>query len=243
MRGKRILILRPAGRAEAMAEWLEERGAIPVVVPALAIVPLDDFSTLDSELRDLASYDWVAITSVAGAESFSSRMGVLGLEMPGDQLSFAAIGPETKRVLETVVSTGVWMPSSYTTANIGDELPDPGRILLLRADVANSDLEKALSERGFETVRVDAYKTVPLRGEPIREAIASGIDAVALTSASIAHAFARAVGDDRPAGLPAIFCIGPPTAEACSAAGLDVAVVAGTHTTAGLIEAMENYFR
>jgi uroporphyrinogen-III synthase len=106
--------------------------------------------------------------------------------------------------------------------------------------VAGPELDLALSARGFDVDRVDAYRTIPAGGSRIAAALASGVDAVAFTSASIVRAFAEACSEE-PDGAgprPLVCCIGPATAQACAAAGLPVDCEATDHTIPGLVDAI-----
>ena len=113
--------------------------------------------------------------------------------------------------------------------------------------MAGPELDDALAARGFEVDRVDAYRTIATGGDEIAAALASGIDAVAFTSASIVRAFAEACSEEqfpqRPAGAygsrpPLVCCIGPATAQACATAGLRVDCEATEHTIPGLVRAI-----
>jgi uroporphyrinogen-III synthase len=73
---------------------------------------------------------------------------------------------------------------------------------------------------------------------------AGAIDAVALTSGSMAEGFAQALraGGLREAGRRLLVaCIGPVTAEAAREAGFTVRVVAPTATSAGLAAAIAEH--
>ncbi|HLH27611.1 MAG TPA: uroporphyrinogen-III synthase, partial [Acidimicrobiales bacterium] len=129
------------------------------------------------------------------------------------------------------------------------ELPGPPTsVRLLRADVAGGELERILAERGFAVERVDVYRTEPADGLAIAAALEAGVDAVALTSASIARAYAAAAPGGRPGrpehrgpghrGPPAVFSIGPATSAACAELGITVAAEASPHTVLGLVVAM-----
>ena len=151
LEGRRVLVLRPEGQAEDLARALAEEGAVPVLVPAIRILPLPDTAALEAALR--RDHDWVVFTSVNGVaainEAVSGRV--------------AAVGPATA------------------------------------------------------------------------EALDEGVDAVALTSASITEAFADAAGHPPDTRGAAIFSIGPATTAACHRAGLEVKAEAGTHTIPGLV--------
>lgn len=227
LEGIRVLVLRPEGQAEDLARALTAEGAVPVVVPAIRILPLPDTEALDAALR--REHDWVVFTSVNGVAAISAP--VTG--------RVAAVGPATA---EALTSTGVavdFIPSAYTTVALGSELPGPpGRVCVVRAEAAGPDLETILAGRGYEVERVNAYRTEPAGRGLILAALDEGVDAVALTSASITEAFAGATGDPPDTRGAAVFSIGPATSAACARAGLTVSAEATTHTIPGLVAAI-----
>ena len=228
--GRRILVLRPAEQAEDLALALVAEGAEPVVVPAIRILPAIDPSAIADALA--REHDWVVFTSVNGVAA-----------LPRDpptamrRSRIASVGPATAQALEGLGFSIDFIPTAYTTVALAAELPGPpGRVCVVRAEAAGPELETILSGRGFTVERVDAYRTEPAGAGPIAQALAVGVDAVALTSASITWAFADAVTGTGPGA--AVFSIGPATTAACRAAGLAVAGEAQTHTIPGLVAAM-----
>jgi uroporphyrinogen-III synthase len=224
LEGRRVLVLRPEGQAEDLALALAEEGAVPVLVPAIRILPLPDTAALDAALR--RDHDWVVFTSVNGVaainETVSGRV--------------AAVGPATAEALASAGVAVDFVPSAYTTVALASELPGPpSRVCVVRAEAAGPDLESILSERGYEVERVNAYRTEPSGHHLIVEALDEGVDAVALTSASITEAFADAAGHPPDTRGAAVFSIGPATTAACRKAGLAVTAEAGTHTIPGLV--------
>jgi uroporphyrinogen III methyltransferase / synthase len=233
----RVLVLRPEHQASELAGQLKAEGASPVLVPAIRILPPADWTQIDSAVERLDSFDWIVFTSVNGADSFLSRMSTSDV-LPG---RVGAIGPGTR---DRLIAGGIdvhWMPSSFTSAALADQLPEPpARVLLVRADIATGELDEALRARGFEVERLDAYRTESANSDQLVAALGQ-VDAVALTSASIARSFAAASAG-YPAGLPAVCSIGPATSAACREAGLDVSVEAAEHTIPGLVRAIVGLF-
>jgi uroporphyrinogen-III synthase len=228
LEGRRILVLRPEGQAEDLVRALAAEGADAVVVPAIRILPLPDTEALDAALR--REHDWVIFTSINGVAAIQETIP------PANDTRVAAVGPATA---EALVSAGVavdFVPSAYTTVALATELPGPpSRVCVVRAEAAGPDLETILADRGYEVERVNAYRTEPSGHHLIVEALDDGIDAVALTSASITEAFADAAGHPPDTRGAAVFSIGPATTAACRRAGLAVRAEAAAHTIPGLV--------
>ena len=139
------------------------------------------------------------------------------------------------------------VPDAYLADALAAQLgAEPGeRILLPQADVAGPALATALSRRGGQTTRVEAYRTVRGRGGVrLLPLLRDGrVDAVTLASASAARHLAgrlRAEGGGlRDLGRVAVVCIGPRTAAAARRHQGPVTAVATTHTLDGLVIALE----
>jgi uroporphyrinogen-III synthase len=238
----RVLVTRPAGQAGELSALLREAGCDPVEVPAIAIRPCQDWTVLDGVLTRLATYDWLLVTSRNAVDVLFARLSILGQRVPRS-LRFAAIGPGTAAALTMRAVATPWVPSAFTSRALAEEIPiTPGqRVLRLRAEVA-AEIGIGLRARGALVDEVVAYRTIeaPPESVPLLQgAFAGGVDAVVLASASAAHGFVALAGaagiGSRLHEVP-IVAIGPVTAEAASAAGLRVEMVAGEHSLAGIMD-------
>ena len=247
--GKRILITRPAEGAQGFAQKLRDLGAEPLLLPAIALAPPEDWSPVDRALGQLDRYDWVIFTSANGVRFALERLRTLGYSLERmRQVKIAAIGPATARALQQHGLTVEFVPSKYVAEAIADGLGDVHgqRILLLRADIARQDLRERLRAKGARVEEVIIYHTRPAALEPERmqQLFQQGIDVVTFTSSSTVRALLSALGERRNLlrGVT-IACIGPITARAAEEAVLSVHVVAREHTTQGLITAIVEFFQ
>jgi uroporphyrinogen-III synthase len=103
------------------------------------------------------------------------------------------------------------------------------RVALTRAPGRNDALAERLVAEGLEVVEAPLIRTEPIPGPPVR---AGDYDWLVLTSATAVEAlFLRLEGDP-----PAVAVIGPGTAEALRARGIEPALVARRSTQEGLVE-------
>jgi len=212
------------------------------VAPTIALRPVRS-AALTAALRDLAggSYDWVVLTSPATIATLADR-----LTGPRDvRAAVAAVGDGTAEAFRRWARRDPDLrPRTFTVAALGRAFPrGEGRVLCPRADIAPDGLEDALTKKGWNAERVDAYRTVFARRLPAEatRALAKGaVDAVTFTSASTVRGFVGALGEVR--GLPKVVCIGPVTAAEARTHGLTVHAVADPHTTDGLVSALERVF-
>ncbi|HVP75526.1 MAG TPA: uroporphyrinogen-III synthase [Gaiellaceae bacterium] len=206
----RVIVTRAEAQADPLAEGLEALGHEVVRCPLLRIEPLGD------EPIDPAPYDWVVVTSPNGAAELARRL-------VGPPRRVAAIGPGTAGELRRHGFGPDLVPRVSTQEGLLAELPRPaGRVLLAAAEGARRLL---VDELGADFLPL--YRTVEL----VPDALPAG-DLAVLASPSAARALA-ATG----ARLPVV-AIGPQTAAAARAAGLDVTAEAETHDVDGLLAAI-----
>jgi uroporphyrinogen III methyltransferase/synthase len=237
--GRTILVTRPADQAAPLVRELERRGARVLVAPTIRLVPARS-AALTTALKELAAggFEWITLTSAATVDVLCERLAT-----PRDvRAKVAVIGEGTAAAFRR------WgrrdpdlQPATFTTGALARAFPrGSGRVLCARADIAPEGLEEALTRKGWDPVRVDAYRTIFARSLPreARDALRAGeVDAVTFTSASTVRGFVQAFGGSK--GTPKVVCIGPVTAAAARDAGLRPAAVARPHTIEGVIAALE----
>ena len=242
---KRILITRPRAQAAEFANALIEAGAQPIFFPVIEIVPLSDFSALDSALLKLDTYDWLILTSVHGVDTFFKRLDTLGIKHVPEGLRVAAIGPKTASCLLQHDVIAHFVPTEYIAEAIppglGEDISGK-RFLLPQSDLARPDLASEIRSAGGLVDEVVAYRTVPSQPDISGiNALRVSVDIITFTSPSAVHNFFTIVRNieldpiNLP-GTPFFACIGPVTKKAAEEMGFCNLVVANEHTTAGLIE-------
>jgi uroporphyrinogen-III synthase len=165
----RILLTRPEGRNEQLAEALRAQGHDVVCEPLIEVEPTGD------EPIELDGYDWLIVTSVTGAKELRRRAR-------GRARRVAAIG----RVTADVLGSADLVPRVSTQEGLLAELPTPaGRVLFAGAEGARRLLVEELAA-DF----VPLYRTRGLKPEQVPEA-----DVVVLASPSAARAFAALGGE------------------------------------------------
>jgi uroporphyrinogen-III synthase len=236
--GRTILVTRPAEQAAPLVHELERRGARVLIAPTIRLVPARS-AALTRALKDLAAgrFDWITLTSRTTVDVLRGRLDPRDL-----RAKVAVIGEGTAAAFRGWAGREPDLqPATFTTSALARAFPrGSGRVLTARADIAPDGLEDALEGKGWEPVRVDAYRTVFARSLPrhAHDALRLGeVDAVTFTSASTVEGFVNALGGAR--GAPKVVCIGPVTAAAARRAGLRPAAVARPHTSEGLVAAIE----
>ena len=249
--GKRVLVTRTRTQASSLSDVLTQRGAQPIELPTIEIQLMDDYTELDATLKDALNYVWMVFSSANAVDVVFDRLSALRLDarvLHG--VKIAAIGPATRRRL---LSRGIitdFMPRSFVAEAAVSELGGLGingtRVLLPQAEIARDVLRQGLAELGASVDAISVYRTVTPENtaERLRDILAEGIDIATFTSSSTVSNLVELLEGNTSALKDAtIACIGPITAERAAELGLKVDIVASEYTIAGLIEAVESYFK
>jgi len=201
-------------------------------------------------LLGLNAYDWLVFTSVNGVTAFFDIFFRRFQDMRDiGGVRIAAVGPATAAKLRELHLQVDLTPDEFTGKKIAAAFEkfqtiENLKMCLLRAEVANPDLPKALEELGAIVDDIAVYKTVAETEDPVGAGatlLESGADWITFTSGStVEHFHARF---DLPKLLKKfpqtkLASIGPETSQAIRALGLEPALEAKEHTTEGLLAAL-----
>lgn len=244
--GKTVLLLRAAGQESGMACRLASLGARVVHVPAIHIRH-NRHPSVEEALEGLRGFHWVVFTSPNAVTHFLQALRRRGKDARafGDA-KVLALGPATREALR---DSGLWadlVPNRHSVEGImeafrGEDLRGV-RFLLVRSDMAPSDLREFLQGKGASVREAHPYGVEVAEGpDPalIRRFRQGEIDVVLLTSPSTARGLHRLVGEDlETIARSAVGCIGPVTAEEAKRLGMQVAFTAEEHSGEGLVESL-----
>ena len=233
-----LLATRPEGERDPLVARLRALGyrvhAVPTVVTeALPFAP-----------PDLAAFDWVVVTSAAGARA------LLDAIEPGADVRWAAVGPRTAAELAGRGVVPAAVPEQSRGVRIAEAIagvePLAGlRVLLARADAAADDLPAALHDAGARVEQLAVYHTV-VGPEPSRAGVAAaladpGLRAALFASGSAVRGLLR-LGGAAARRVPAV-TIGPATTDVATAEGLRVVAEAARPGVDGMVEAVRGWDR
>ena len=243
--GLRVLIPRGGELGERLAAAVEARGGTPTIAPVIRFDEPADARPIAAACERLTAgdFDWLAVTS-------ATTVGVLAhhqVRIP-NATRVAAVGPATRDALVAAGFRVDFIPvSTYSAEAMVAEWPDHGgRVLIPQSAIAEATLADGLTALGLEVTAITAYRTTALdwADDIIHRVNAGGVDAVLLTSASIARAVAAHCTLLPDAPLPGgtiVACIGESTATGARHAGLPVHLVAGESTAEAMVEALSRY--
>lgn len=245
---KRILVTRPRAQAANLCDKLFALGAVPILFPTIVIAPAEDLAAIDHAIASLEQYHWAIFTSVNGVSAFWQRLAIAKKDAHAfSNIKVAAIGPATASALQHHGVHPEFVPEEYVAERILDGIGDvQGQsILLPRADIARKALALELKRRGAHVNELAVYQTLPAAADT--QALAQlrhGVDIVTFTSSSTARGFIKLLNGNVHDLLASslVACIGPITAQTVRELGMNVDIEARDYTTAGLVQAMVDYF-
>ncbi|MEW5765593.1 MAG: uroporphyrinogen-III synthase [Acidobacteriota bacterium] len=243
--GRRVLVTRPAGQGDRLAEAIQSAGGHVLRIPVFEIAPVPPNGAAQEALASLSSYDWCAFTSENAVRHFLDWVDAAGVRWPL-RLRTAAVGPATARALKARGREADLVPDPHTGRALGERLASkvpPGRLLAPGGDQAREDLHEILQRAGWEVTRLVCYenRALALTHSQVY-ALEQGLDAALFASPSAVRALWGQIPESARNVLRAAAClpIGPTTAAALREAGLEPAAVPEAHTTEGVLAALEN---
>ena len=265
--GIRVLVGRARHQAGALSTELRNLGAEVLEIPFIAIRKPRSFRPLDSALRNLATYDWLILTSVNGVEAMCARPGwksgplgppkalsrKSGALAPG--IRIAAIGPATKKAIEQRGLRVDVVPKEYVAEAVVRSLRTKvkgKRVLLVRARIARDVIPRELRRAGAKVDVVEAYETVVPKSSRTRLRVAlknpgKRPHVVTFTSSSTVKNFAALLGlmPNPKSGAKQLdgilmSSIGPVTSATLREYGMSVDIAAREFTIPGLVAAIVN---
>jgi uroporphyrinogen-III synthase len=252
LNGVRILVGRARHQAGALSAELRKRGAEVIEIPFIEIRKPKSFKPLDAALKNLATYDWLILTSVNGVEAMWERMSKLHFKNTlFSDVRIAAIGPATKKAIEERGPKVDIVPKEYVAESVVRSLKRKvkgKRVLLVRAKVARDVIPTELRKAGAHVDVVEAYETVVPQASRarLRAALANPKrrpHMVTFTSSSTVKNFVELLGgtgkeSHKELAEVQMASIGPVTSATLRELGLPVDIAAQQFTIPGLIKAI-----
>lgn len=243
LRGRRILVTRAQPQAEELAELLRDRGAEPISVPVMRLVPLLSPGQFRALAEEIASGCWddVVFTS-------ANAVGLVLPTLPSGPAParIYAIGPGTARAVAALGWSVEPLPETFVAESLAQSLLSAGvsgrRVLLARAAGAREVLPAALERAGAQLKVVEIYEMEPEEDSrpALNRALADPtLDCVVFASGSSVDCFRALSGATPLADSVLVACIGPITAQTARAAAMEPGVIAHDHSLPGLVRALE----
>ncbi|HEX4126878.1 MAG TPA: uroporphyrinogen-III C-methyltransferase [Acidimicrobiales bacterium] len=225
--GRTVVVTRSGERGRGLVDALERAGATTVELPLTRQVePADGGAALHAAAAAVLDNTWVVLTSVNAADRF---MGALRDARALGSVLVAAVGPATADALRRCGVEPDLVPAEHSARGLVEEFPDAAsagsrRVVFPSADLAPETIPEGLGQKGWDVRRVEAYRTVPRAApEPALLEKVAAADALTFAATSTVQAFLalRTAAGNPVQPPPHVVCIGPTTAAAARAAGLE----------------------
>ena len=248
--GKRVVVTRPRGQAEGLAQRIRDAGGEPLGIPAIEIRDLADLAPFHAVADRLASFDLaIFVSRNAVRKALEMLRARRGMEPWPAQLKVAAIGQGSREELEAQGFAEVIAPPAQSDSEALLALPElvavsGRRIVIFRGDGGRKLLGETLAARGASVEVAACYHRVrPEEGDRLRGEWAGGVDAVTVSSAEGLANFLGMLGEGAARQMTgvALFVPHPRVAEAALRLGLGRAIVAGPRD-AEMVAALVAYF-
>jgi uroporphyrinogen-III synthase len=161
--GRRIVVTRPAGQNERLAEMIRAAGGEPIVFPVLEILDLEDTRALVAASDHLDEYDLAVFIS---PNAVDKAMNVIRARREWPQrLRAATIGRASEKALARYGVADVIAPTGRFDSEALLELPALAavrgwRVVIFRGDGGRELLGDTLRARGATVDYVECYRRV-----------------------------------------------------------------------------------
>lgn len=240
LKGREIIVTRPAERNGSLCGKLSALGASVTAYPCIRTVERVNNPELDNAIGKLNDYRWLVFTSPAGPEIFFRYLRKQHKDARAlANLKVAAIGPKTAGELEKLGVFADLVPKTYDSDHLAQAMAwVEGPVLLCRASEGSDAMPRLFAEKGIPFVDIACYDTVcgAPNSETVKELVESGA-IVTFTSASTVRGFVRSLPDTDYSKIIGC-CIGRQTAAEAEQYGIPVRI-AEKATMDSLIECIK----
>jgi uroporphyrinogen III methyltransferase / synthase len=253
LKGKHILITRPAEQARDFIGALKAQGAEPISFPTIQIVPPRGWAKVDKAIENLTTYDVLILTSVNGVKFFFQRLKEKGKNIGSlKKLKMVAIGPTTAAAIERRHLRVDIVPPKFQAESVVEVLEKKGitgkRFLLPRAEKARDVLPQEITKRGGHIDVVTVYRISKGEGniQEVKELFRKRlIDVITFTSSSTVKNFVELLAEKSISKMikgTVVASIGPITEDTAASLGIRTDIMPKDYTIPGLVKAISEYF-
>ena len=240
LKGREIIVTRPAERNGSLCGKLSALGASVTAYPCIRTVERVNNPELDTAIGKLNDYRWLVFTSPAGPGIFFKHLRKQHMDARAlAGLKIAAIGPKTAAEVEKFGVLADLVPETYDSDHLAQAMAGvEGSVLLCRASEGSDALPRLFAEKGISFADIACYDTVyeAPNSDSVKELVESGA-IVTFTSASTVRGFARSLPDADYSNIIGC-CIGRQTAAEAEQYGIPVRI-AEKATMDSLIECIK----
>jgi uroporphyrinogen III methyltransferase / synthase len=248
--GKTVLVTRANAQNSEFTQMLRSRGAQPIELPTLEIVPPSSWQELDAQIAKLSEFDWLILTSTNGVDYFFDRLHHAGKDSRAlAGVKIAVVGYKTAKALEQHGITPDFVPPDFVADALISHFPAPisgQKLLFPRVESGGREvLIQEFTKLGATVVEVPAYQSrcpTEVDAVALTALQAQQVDIITFASSKTVTYFCQLVGNSLPIGWQERVCIasiGPQTSATCRSLLGKVDIEASEYTLPGLLAALE----
>ena len=240
LKGRKIIVTRPAERNGSLCGKLSALGASVTAYPCIRTVERVNNPELDTAIGKLKDYRWLVFTSPAGPGIFFKHLRKQHMDARAlAGLKIAAIGPKTAAEVEKFGVLADLVPETYDSDHLAQAMAGvEGPVLLCRASEGSDAMPRLFAEKGISFADIACYDTVyeAPNSDSVKELVESGA-IVTFTSASTVRGFVKSLPETNYSKVIGC-CIGRQTAAEAEQYGIPVRI-AEKATMDSLIECIK----
>ncbi|MEQ1529664.1 MAG: uroporphyrinogen-III synthase [Methylococcales bacterium] len=188
LNGIRVLVTRPAQQAQNLSSLLEQHGAIPVLLPTLAIEEVHNDQLIADTLQNPNGYQWLIFISV-NAVNFALKAN--GGKIPASKWPcVAAVGQATANALTAAGFSVQAVPEQGFNSATLLAMPQlqqvqGQQVLIVRGVGGREELADTLRARGAQVTYLEVYKRIipSIDSSAVRELLSrNNIQIITVTS-------------------------------------------------------------
>lgn len=251
LKGKTVLITRPADQTEGFVQAIESLGGNAVLFPTIEITSPASWEACNAAIQNIEQYNALVFTSANAVRKFFERVKLVGNTFKEElnRKTIYTIGERTKRAVESEghpmqigpeVATAEALAAMIAKSDIRGR-----RFLFPRGNLGRDVLPKSLRAAGAIVDEVIVYHTIKPAHQEIDRIeqlfLKKEIDIITFFSPSSIRNFLEMISLEELNGVP-VAVIGPVTADAAKSSGLRVDIVAPRSNEESLAQAIAEYF-
>lgn len=194
-----ILVTRSAGQSSEFTQSLINAGANVIQMPTLEIVAPSSWESLDNAIMNLATFNWLILTSSNAVNYFFDRLNTQSQDISElGEVKIAVVGEKTAQTLKKKDLQPDFIPPNFVADCMVEKFPEEfsgKRILFPRVESGGRDfLVSEFTAKGAEVVEVAAYQSVCPINIPLEAKLALqklNIDVITFASSKTVRFFCQ----------------------------------------------------
>ena len=248
-----ILLTRSFEQSPIEIKRLQDEGAEVIALPTIKVVPIDDFTLFDNQIKKFKRFDFLIFTSVNAVEKFNERIIEKNIDLDYSTIRIAAVGEKTYDACTEYSIPADIIPNEFSTNGLIEEMSnfvlEGKNILIPSSSIARKDLKEGLENLGANVTVVPIYNIETPSADDVKEQIEilnkRIPDVFIFTSPSTFKNYLKLMNIENisqyfDASLIAV--IGNTTKSEIEKFGLQVDIVPNVFTVQGIVDEVIKYF-